>query len=328
MSPDELAWSMAHWLGLQSHVPGFRPVQDRMLVVVPVSGVDFDASYGPVLISRDRGLVDGLTKRLRPSAEVDSFVAAQCWAFAEIEAPTLLSAERAAVPLIDEAIARIRLEGQYSLATNPDGVALSFSRQGLLTDPIAHTTVLVTARDTKRTWMRSLGVHRVIAPASARRVEIPSVAMNKEWVYALRAWDRATRQADRLVAVGDLFEAVEFYAAGTKVPHILTHKEVRRVLRAIRAQGLGTAQQARLTETVAAANEPPLRIRFVEALRQDRVPYSVQEVDRLWNLRRHRNDALHGHDRGAPDSDDLQLGLALVNRMLVFRAWRSGGGTV
>ena len=68
-----------------------------------------------------------------------------------------------------------------------------------------------------------------------------------------------------------------------------------------------------------------MRVRLVAALKADGVPYSAKEIERLWRLRDYRNDALHGRRRGEPDADDLDLAKGLVNRMLAFRAWRTGG---
>jgi hypothetical protein len=147
------------------------------------------------------------------------------------------------------------------------------------------------------------------------------------WTHGVRAWGRAVRERDRLAAVGALFEAVEFYAAGTQVRHLLSKDDTRLVNEALDSLGLAPEKRERLADVIGRANEPPLRVRLVAALDADRVPYSQEEIDRLWHLRDHRNDALHGRRLGAPDVDDLELGKGLVNRMFAFRAWRSAAKT-
>ncbi len=153
---------------------------------------------------------------------------------------------------------------------------------------------------------------------------IGEVSDDPTWIDALRAWRRAVQEPDRLSAVGALFEAIEFYAARSTVPEIVSKADARRARRAVRALSPTPAQSRRLEDLLAMANTPPLRLRLTAMLDADGVPYSEQEIERLWELRKLRNDALHGRRRGDPDRDDLDLAKGFVNRMLVFRAWRAG----
>jgi hypothetical protein len=324
---DETAWSISHWMGMTPHVPGLRPVREAVAVAMPVEGLDLaeDLDLGPVRLTRDRVLIEIMAAPLKASAEKEAFLDAGVWAVARVEAALLLVAEREAVSSIEATIDRFALEAQYSLATGPGGAPLPFLRTALFTDPVAVRSVVAHGHRTGRTWLRSLDNPAVRMPATGRRLVLPATPADPAWTDALRAWRRAVRQTDRLAAVGALFEAIEFYASRASVPKVLGAGEAKRVGKAIDALGLALAKRERLADVLARANEAPLRIRLVAALEADGVPYSAREIERLWRLRDHRNDALHGRRRGEPDADDLDLAKGLVNRMLAFRAWRTGG---
>lgn len=325
---NEIAWSMSRWMGMAPMVPGLRPFRETIAVAMPVTGLEVagEVDLAPVRVTSDRRLIEIMAERLNPTPEKEAFLAAGAWALARVDALLLAVAEEAAVPLIEAAIDRLTLEMQYSLATDPDGAALPFSRQAILTDPTAARTVLAHGHRSGRTWMRSLDNPPARALAAGRRLVLAAIPDDPVWTDALRAWRRAIREPDRLAAVGALFEAIEFYVSRTTVPDLLPKVEMAKIRRAVKALSLTAEQHRRLDDVLARANEPPLRIRLVAALAADRVPYSAEEIERLWRLREHRNDALHGRRRGAPDVDDLDLAKGFVNRMLVIRAWRMRAG--
>jgi hypothetical protein len=321
---NEVAWSMSRWMGMAAVVPGLRPFPETIAVAMPLTGLEVSSEIDlePIRVSADRQVLEIMAAPLNDTSEKEAFLAAGAWAIVRFEAYVLAVAEEAAVPLIEAAIDRLALEAQYSLATDPAGVALPFARPALLTDPAAGRTVLVHGHLSGRTWLRSLDNPPVRSRATVRRLVLPVVPDNPAWTDALRAWRRAVRETDPLAAVGALFEAVEFYTSGTTVPQILSPSDLRGVARAVDAMSLAPEKRQRLADVLARANEPPLRVRLVAALKADGVPHSAEEIKRLWRLRDHRNDALHGRGRAMPDPDDLDLAKGLVNRMLIFRAWR------
>lgn len=321
---NEVAWSMSRWMGMTPVVPGLRPFREGIAVAMPIAGLDLAAEIDldPVRVTADRRLIEIMAANLNDTPEKEGFLAVGAWAVARVEALLLAVAEEAAVPLIGAAIDRVALQVQYSLATDPMGKPLPFARPALLTDPTAVRTALAHGHRSGRTWLRSLDNPPARVSASGPRVALPGVPDEPAWTDALHAWRRAVREADPLAAVGALFEAVEFYASGTKVPRVLSRGELDHVAKAVDAVGLEPEKRGRLEDVLARANEPPLRVRLLAALDADRVPYSPEEIERLWRLRDHRNAALHGRRRSQPDRDDLDLAKGLVNRMLVFRAWR------
>ena len=111
-----------------------------------------------------------------------------------------------------------------------------------------------------------------------------------------------------------------------KVAAIFTDADLGDIASAVSKVGLNNGQRERFAEVLGLANEPPLMTRFRAALVSDGVPFTEEEVQALGRLRRSRNKALHGDTRLPPAAEDLDLGKALVNRMLCFRAWRSASG--
>lgn len=324
MPDTEMVWSMAKWTGLRPVVPELRPYAETIAVAMPIQGLDVQDAYsdGPVTITADRRLIEIMSEPLKDSPGKRDFLDVGSSAVVRVNAPLLYLADDAAVPVIEAAMDRFALELQYSLATDPDGTPLPFQRQDLFTDPVAVRTVLVHGHGTGRTWLRSLDNPTIRSVATGPRLPLPRVPTDPGWTHGVRAWGRAVRETDRLAAVGALFEAVEFYAVGTKVRHLLSKDDTRLVNLALDSLRLAPEKRQRLADVLGRANEPPLKVRLEAALQTDRVPYSAEEIDRLWHLREYRNDAIHGRRLGAPDVDDLDLAKGLVNRMFAFRAWR------
>lgn len=289
---------------------------------MPVVGLELaeELHLDAVRITADRPLIEIMAAPLNPSPEKEAFLAAGVWAVVRVDAFLLYVADETAIPVIEAAIDRLALEIQFSMAASPDGTVLPFERASVLTDPTAVRTTLAHGHRSGRTWMRSVDNPPARTPASARRVTLPATPNEPSWADAVRAWRRAVRESDRLASVGALFEAVEFYASATKMPDVLTKAELKSVEAAIDDLRFSGDKRKRLTDVLAMTNQPPLLDRLLAALDADHVPYSAQEIDAVWRLRKFRNKALHGSERGMPDKNDLELSYAFVNRMLVFRA--------
>lgn len=89
---------------------------------------------------------------------------------------------------------------------------------------------------------------------------------------ALSAWRRAAEETDPLAAVVALWEAVEFYASGAKVPKIFPDKAARRSLKRRATEGLEGDQLRRMEDVLGMLNQPPLLVRLKAALEADGVP--------------------------------------------------------
>jgi hypothetical protein len=139
---------------------------------------------------------------------------------------------------------------------------------------------------------------------------------------AVRAWRRAVLTTDPVAAALALSEAIEFYASGVAVPSLLSAQEASAVRAALKTVSLRPAQQQRVNDLFGTVNEAPLMVRLRVALEADLVPFNEGDIVVLRRLRKQRNDALHGRQRGRPTMDDLDMARGFVNRMLVF--WAAG----
>lgn len=120
------------------------------------------------------------------------------------------------------------------------------------------------------------------------------------------------------MAVVALAEAIEFYAAGVKIPPLFTRVELDS-LRAARPTRLADKKVERIRLMIDRLNDPPATARLRAALVADGVRFSEAEFGLLVVIRGLRNKILHGQERELPSEDDLAQALSLLNRMLLFR---------
>lgn len=138
---------------------------------------------------------------------------------------------------------------------------------------------------------------------------------------AFSAWRRAAEETDSLAAVVALWECIEFYVSGVSVRDLFTREERRAVLRKA-TEGLQGEQLEKVRNVIGRLSDAPLMVRLREALGQDSVPYTQEELALLRDLRDLRNDFMHGRSRDLPSEVDLRYAIAIVNRMLVHRVAR------
>jgi hypothetical protein len=323
----EVVWSIAQMAGFTPEnlqISGLMPVSEAIVTVLPLTGITLgvDIDAGPVRLTTDRGFVELAAQSLSASPAKARLIEAGAWAVVNQRESLLLPAEIASVRLIEAAIDRIALEAQYSLACDPDGHPLPFTRDALLSDPTAIRLALVHGDVTGRTWLRTLDNAPVVLPLGERRISVPPVGAASDLGAAIQAWRRVIRTRDAVAATGALFESLEFYVGGLATEPIVTRAKCREIRRALREVELTDQQQQRLNDVLGWINRPPLKARLLAALKRDGVPYSDAEIEALWRLRKVRNEALHAAAVAEPVADDLEVGRAFVNRVLVFRIWR------
>jgi hypothetical protein len=139
---------------------------------------------------------------------------------------------------------------------------------------------------------------------------------------AARAWRRAAESSDSLETIVALWEAIEFYAADTKMEKAFTSSE----LKAVRSKALETIgdgeKRDRIEQVVGMLNQPSLMMKLRRTLENDGVPYTVHEFQFLRDIRDKRNDMVHGNSTEAPSEAGVKYAMAIVNRMLVYRVAR------
>ena len=332
IEPAELVWSMTQMGGLPSDgrfIQGFSKRPSRFAVIMPVAGVagDLDRVVGPVAILGNRAQVASMLGNLGDPGHAAAFLGHAAWAIAEAQAGTVWEAEGLGVPLIEQALDRLAVTAQYSLATDPSGEPIPFVRDSLFGNPVAIPLVLVVEgkeASPRRCWLRDRSERIRLLPLSATRIgfQLPDSGKNPTFDEGVRAWRRAVLSTDPIAAALALSEAIEFYASGVAVPSLLSDKEASAVRAALSTVTLGPDQRQRVDAQFATINEAPLMVRFRAALVADHVPFSDEDLVVLGRLRRQRNDALHGRQRGTLTLSDLEMARGFVNRMLVF--WAAG----
>jgi hypothetical protein len=325
----ELVWTMAQMGGLSDDghfIEGFVRRRSKFAIAVPVAGVSGDRTYqiGPVTIVGDRAYVAALLGNLGDPDHAGRFLGHGAWAIAEATAGTVWEAEFQGTELIGQALDRLAVAAQYSLATNPAGEVIPFVRDSLFANPIALPLVLVVEAHTDapaRRWLRDRSEEIRVVPISAARVSFQSPIYGQfpPFDEAVRAWRRAVLTTDPISAVLALWEAIDFYASGVSVP-CLSEEDATALRRALDSVTLSPEQRTRVDDLFGTINEAPLMARLRAALTMDHVPSTDDDLAVLRRLRRQRNDALHGRQRGRPTTNDLDLARGFVNRMIVFWA--------
>lgn len=243
-------------------------------------------------------------------------------AIVEVSAQTLFEAEQAGLAEIDYALGAVLLM-QRAAFTGPNSPSpLDYSRSRALSILSRHSVVAVLGEWGRR-WLRET---RNARPTD---VEPPTLvldanplpafgAVSASVKEAIAAWQRAVNEVNRVAKLIALWECLEFYAAGTRLPKLFTRPEVRE-LRDRAITGLNSAQVQRVDELIELLNSPPLMTKLIAAANNDAVVLSQAEVAVLRRLRRARNDISHGRTRTIPTHADLRKGTAVAGRLLLVR---------
>jgi hypothetical protein len=137
---------------------------------------------------------------------------------------------------------------------------------------------------------------------------------------ALLSLRRATAETVVESQLQALWEAIEFYVAGTRVPTLFSGDDLKR-LRELTPEEFDAPQGEAFAKAIGGLNVPPLLVRLDYRLRRDGVPLADAERDLLFSkLRRARNDTAHGRPvKDPPTREEMHRGIALVARMLVHK---------
>jgi len=189
--------------------------------------------------------------------------------------------------------------------------------------PRAASVVLVRGVESGRIWLRwSDGtgdpLERTLEPDSsfgALPAEV-SPALRQ----ALLALARATNESVMESRLQSLWEAIEFYVAGTKGPKLFSQDEIDKLIDSMPSD-LTADQAHKLETTIRGLNMPALGVRLRWRLDQDGVQLSDDEHALLFKkLREARNDLTHGRPiRKLPTREEMHRGVSIVARMLVER---------
>ena len=316
VSPGELIRSMMEQAGVDEDAlfiaepRGDRPVE-LFEVFVPIVGLEVDEPIELGLVeivpaAQCQEMLAGfdLSDPLAASLK-DEFGDARSYGSASVKASTLPEAEAAGWAMIETVVSWLVIRSHDGSARLPDGSAQSFTRQNALRGPHTGSTVLVCGSQTGRQWLRRRSGAGTSAPQrlspQARMISpaLPGDLSPRERA-SLLALRRAINETVTELQVQALWEALESYARGVKVPGLFSDEEKSAVVAELPAW-LGSKQREKLERLVSSANEAPLLERLRRRIDQDAVTLNGDEDELLFGkLRKARNDLAHGREIDNP----------------------------
>jgi hypothetical protein len=268
-------------------------------------------------------ILDGL-----PAAAFDEpFREAPCHALVLRTAHRAVDAEQDALQQVRTALAWIAVRVRYGLLRLPDETVQSFTRQDARSLPQAADLVAIRGLRSGRTWLRVAGeasrAPTLTLDESPHLMQppLPSILTLQDR-QALLACRRAAAEPDPLARVQALWEAIEFYVAGARVPPLFTREQLSALRSAIPVD-LNDEQRQRVLNKIDELNDPPLMIRLRSVLEAEGTPVTDTEIALLRRLRELRNKAVHGRSTDLPDSEDVRYATSVVSRMLIFRMYNA-----
>jgi hypothetical protein len=243
----------------------------------------------------------------------------------------MYDAEQTAISRIDESLSWLVVRSQYSLAVLPDGSNSSWLRQSSLSNVRRGNHAFVRGFFTNRTWLRDLTTKKNAPELRLDRNELklgePVLAEStaEGLRNALKSCARSVREIDYSNKITAIWDTVEFYAGQTAVEKIFTKGDLKSIRRSLPSD-LGTDKRSRLDDLIGTLNKPPLLTRFRKQIAVDGVPLTDAEFDQFAQLRKVRNELVHGRsDQGQIDREDVDRCVALLARILVHAAASAGG---
>jgi hypothetical protein len=271
-----------------------------------------------------------ITERLAELTEdeplLGPFTRAPCAAVALASGSRLLDAEAAALTRIDHALAWIAVSLRYALSHWPDGRPVRFARTAFHALP----------GRVDKAWVRGLATARQLVHDTGPTGHRPQLDLERDHLVgepparwslqdrqAAAALRRAAAATDPIQAVTALWDAIEFYVAGTAAPELFSAAHLKALRKAV-PKDLPAPLRARAIEAINRLNQPALLTRLRAAVEADGVPTADDEWDLLRDLRRSRNALVHGAGaQAAASRREIARATAFVARLLVHRAHRA-----
>jgi hypothetical protein len=295
-------------------------------VVVPVDGLSVDepTTVGPCRVMPFAAIADELCEMTDDEEMIGSFERAPCVAIALASGARMLDAESAGLTEIDHVLAWIAVGLRYGLTHWPDGTARPFDRTSFRALPQRRDLVWVRGLINGRQWIRSTG-----PTASRPRLDVrlqhlgePPQGLSVQDRQAIESLRRAAAASNPIQAITALWDAIEFYVAGTSGPRPFADAELKALREAV-PKDLPPALRSRAVDSINRLNQLPLLSRLRAAVDADGVPTDDDEWSLLQRLRRSRNALVHGAGVESVSSQrEILRGVAFVARLLVFRAHR------
>lgn len=332
MPAPEIIHAMARSAGMaetQLNIEGLEGLPLEVFeVLAPVEGVRVSRAtrMGQItFLPRDQAK-NGLGGLGPPEEMAEDFLDADCHALALVTATRVLDAEEIGLAGIDLVLSWLATRARYGLAWLPDGQPQAYERLARRSDPLRNDTVSVRGLRTRRHWLRTVDVHLpernldleadplLLKPALAPRLTVQEQ-------QALLAIRRAATSTDPVAKVTAFSEALEFYVGGLEFKEVATKAE-RKVLRKAVPDELPDDVQRRAKKALDNINLRPLLERLRLVSEAEGVALSEGEWQLIEKIRRARNASVHGAGARPPHPEELDLGVSLLARLLVFRVAR------
>jgi len=329
VSAVELVHLMARSAGLgdeRLRIEGLDQLPHEVVqVIAPVDGASVDSPErrGDVQFTADR--------RVAASFATMGDDDAPLYAVTYVEASRLHDAEQRGLATINAALDLLLAACAYGLSTRPGGMPVPFTRTTARARPALRRTVFVQGVSTRRWWCRDRTVSATAAGADVAALlsawpELPrpiSPAL-AHGLAALRvAADALAGTVERVQA---LWNAIEFYAAGAKVPKLFDRSARTQLAAAVSATSLTEEQKTRAREVLGGVNTPPLLVRLKAQAAADGVPVTASELDMLVQLRGRRNDSAHGRAGSSVSGERLDWAVSVAARLFLYRHVRKSSG--
>ncbi len=331
VSAPEITHGMLRSAGMQEsqlNIEGLDELPfESFEVIVPVQGLQVperaaldDVYFLPAGAARAAVARLGVAEPL-----AGSFTGADCHAVTFVTATRMFDAEVAGLSRIDVALSWLSVQARYGLALWPDASARSYSRAVSRSSVRRGDLVWVRGLASARQWMRSpMFIAQAQSfdlqsghPLGAGQLRLLSL-QERQAALALR---RAGSGWEPLQAITALWEAVEFYVAKVELPELFSPAQLRMLRKAV-PKDLPQPLRARAIKAINRLNEPALMSRLRAASERDGVLLSKAEWELLSRLRRARNEAVHGTSRTTVTEWQIDLGVSIVARLLLHRAYR------
>ncbi|MFE9031544.1 hypothetical protein ACFYOA_35705 [Streptomyces iakyrus] len=335
MPAIEMLYTLARGGGLsdeQIRIHGLHELPSEVFeVVCSIEGIEVDKSIpiGSVTIA-SKGFVD-LSSVPESNGFTNEFSDASAYAITYVESRLALVAEEAAIHAFDFALSWLTVRSRYSVPPLPDGSTGSWERKSLFVEPRRGRFIYVRGLRTNRRWLRvpEQEPNMTMLQPSSRHASItrPKIPRDlaRNVVQSILACARAARGDDNISRITALWESIEFYVGKTPVPDLFSKADKRAIRRSL-VKFDDPLKSARLENLLADINNPPLFVRFRRRVALDGAPISQSDIDLLAKLRKVRNDVVHGRSPREPEKHEVDQGVAIVSRILVYTVHRLRGG--
>ena len=296
-------------------------------VLVPIGGLTVRerTELAEVTLVAPEAVVGALKELTDEPDLTEPFARADCVAVCSVSAALMFDAEQQAIANVDSALEWLGVTLRYGAAHWPDGRARRFERAEFRALPQRSELTWVRGVVNARQWVRGTGPVSVTPRLDLRPRHFdlqPPSAFSVQDHQAVQALRRVASTTDPIQAVTAIWDAIEFYVAGTSGPRIFDDPTLKKLRKAI-PKDLPAPLRGRTIDAINRLNQMPLLTRLRAAAEEDGVPTNDDEWGLLQRLRRSRNALVHGASADAVASaSDLQRAQSLVARLLVYRAHR------